>query len=133
MHGRESPRNNWGSEGYYAEVQIDANAANLAGITNARVALTTKTILSGAELTTYREGDHTIPVVLRTYREQRADLNDLSGIFVTGTSGKVPLNSIAKVVPTCIAVSGFCMRRWRKMGQTIQFSLISPLGRVASA
>ena len=98
--GIRSPRNNWGSEGYYAEVQIDANAANLAGITNASVALTTKTILSGAELTTYREGDHTIPVVLRTYREQRADLNDLSGIFVTGTSGKVPLNSIAKVVPT---------------------------------
>jgi multidrug efflux pump subunit AcrB len=94
------PRSNWGSEGYYADVQIDANAANLAGVTNADVALTMKTILSGAELTTYREGDHLIPVMLRTQREHRQDLSDLSGIFVDGANGKVPLNSIAKVVPT---------------------------------
>ena len=98
--GAVYPRSDWGSEGYYADVQIDANAANLAGVTNADVALTTKTILSGALLTTYREGDHLVPVMLRTNREYRRDLSDLSDIFVNGANGKVPLNSIAKVVPT---------------------------------
>ncbi len=94
------PQSDWGSDGYYAEIKIDPDAANLAGVTNLDVALTTKTILSGTQLTTYREGDHLVPVLLRTNREKREELNDLSGIFVNGASGKVPLNSIATVVPT---------------------------------
>jgi multidrug efflux pump subunit AcrB len=98
--GAVDPQSNWGSEGYYVDVQIDPNAANLAGVTNEDVALTTKTILSGTQLTTYREGDHLVPVLLRTNRETRENLSDLSGIFVSGTSGKVPLSSIATVVPT---------------------------------
>ena len=94
------PYSNWGAPGYQVEVNIDAHAANLAGVTNADVALTIKSLLSGAQLTTYREGDHLVPVMLRTLRENRADLNDLTGIFVNGANGKVPLDSVAKVVPT---------------------------------
>jgi len=48
----------------------------------------------------YREDDHLVPILLRTNRERREDLSNLSGIFVNGASGKVPLNSIATVVPT---------------------------------
>ena len=98
--GTELPISDWGGEGYYAEVKIDSDAANLAGVANLDVALTTKTVLSGAQLTIYREGDHLVPVMLRTLREKREDLSDLSGIFVSGKDGKVPLNSIATVVPT---------------------------------
>jgi len=64
------------------------------------VALTTKSLLSGAYLTSYREGDHLVPVLLRTLREKRQDLNDLSGVFVNGAYGKVPLSSVAEVIPT---------------------------------
>lgn len=98
--GTDGPYSNWGATGYQVEVKIDPYAANLAGVTNADVALTTKSLLSGAHLTTYREGEHLVPVVLRTLREKRQDLNDLSGIFVNGAFGKVPLASVAKVVPT---------------------------------
>ena len=94
------PYDNWGAMGYQVEVKIDSHAANLAGVTNADVAFTTRSLLSGAQLTAYREGDHLVPVMLRTLREKRRDLNDLSGIFVSGASGKVPLESIATVVPT---------------------------------
>ncbi len=41
-----------------------------------------------------------IPVVLRTLREKREDLADLADIFVTGQFGKVPLNSIAEIIPS---------------------------------
>jgi len=94
------PYSNWGTTGYQVELKIDPYAANLAGVTNADVALTTKSLLSGAHLTTYREGDHLVPVLLRTLREKRQDLNDLSGIFVNGSHGKVPLSSVAEVIPT---------------------------------
>ncbi|MEN8133169.1 MAG: efflux RND transporter permease subunit, partial [Pseudomonadota bacterium] len=95
-----TPYSNWGAPGYQVEVKIDPYAANLAGVTNADVALTIKSLLSGAQLTSYREGDHLVPVMLRTLREKRQDLNDLSGIFVNGAKGKVPLDSFAEVIPT---------------------------------
>lgn len=95
-----APYSNWGTPGYQIDVKIDPHAANLAGVTNSDVALTIRSLLSGAQLTTYREGDHRVPVMLRTLREKRQDVNDLSGIFVNGASGKVPLDSIATVIPT---------------------------------
>ena len=95
--GTLDPYSNWGSPSYQAEIEVDVDAVNLAGVTNADVALTTSAVLSGAPLTSYREGDHTVPVVLRTIREKREDLSDFSDIYVGGRFGKVPLDSIADV------------------------------------
>ena len=79
---------------------IDSYAANIAGVTNADIAFTTSALLSGAALTTFREGDHLVPVMLRTTREKRENLSDLADIFVSGQYGKVPLNSVATVIPS---------------------------------
>jgi multidrug efflux pump subunit AcrB len=98
--GTLTPYSNWGAPAYQVEVNIDPVAANLAGVTNRDVALTTRAMFTGAELTTYREGDHPIPVLLRTPAAQRRNLGDLSGIFVSGIHGKVPLDSIAELVPS---------------------------------
>jgi multidrug efflux pump subunit AcrB len=68
------PYSNWGAPSNQVEVAIDSYAANLAGVTNADIAFTTSAFLSGAPLTTYREGDHLVPVMLRTVREKREDL-----------------------------------------------------------
>lgn len=95
--GVEAAYSNWGATAYQVEVDVDSYAANLAGVTNADIALTTKSLLSGALLTTFREGDHKIPVVLRTVRERRGSLGDLSGIFVNGANGKVPLAAVAEL------------------------------------
>ncbi len=100
VRGTSAPYSNWGAPSLQGEIDIDADAANLAGVTNADVAFTTSSLLSGALLTTYREGDHRVPVMLRTIREQRQSLSDLSDIYVNGQSGKVPLDSIATVSPS---------------------------------
>ncbi len=100
VRGASAPYSNWGAPSLQVELDIDGDAANLAGVTNADVAFTTSTLLSGALLTTYREGDHRVPVMLRTVREQRQSLRDLSDIYVNGQSGKVPLDSIATVSPS---------------------------------
>ncbi len=94
------PYSNWGTAANQVELAIDVYAANLAGVTNADIAFTTSTLLSGAQLTTYREGDHLVPVMLRATREKREALSDLADIFVSGQAGKVPLDSVAEVIPT---------------------------------
>ncbi len=98
--GTVRPYSNWGAPANQVEIAIDSYAANLAGITNADIAFSTSASLSGAVLTTYREGDHLIPVMLRTTREKRENLSDLADIFVSGQYGKVPLNSVATVIPS---------------------------------
>ncbi|MGF1741421.1 efflux RND transporter permease subunit [Vibrio profundum] len=95
--GVVQPYSNWGSDINQVEVQVDANTANLAGVTNEDVALATTTVLSGTKLTDYREGSHLIPVLLRAERENRQSLHDLQDIFVNGRYGKVPLASIAHI------------------------------------
>ncbi len=98
--GAEQPYSDWGAPAYQVELKIDPYAANLAGVSNADVAFTTRAHLSGVQLTIYREGDHRIPVMLRTTGEKRKNLEDLSDIFVNGRFGKVPLTSIAEIVPS---------------------------------
>ena len=88
---------NWGNSGYQLEVEIDSEAANLAGVSHQDVARTLTSLLSGGYLTTYREGDHQVRVVLRLEQGQRSGLDDLSGIYVNGTAGKVPLDSLAEL------------------------------------
>ena len=47
------------------DVDIDQRKANLAGVTNATIALSMNAFYTGYPLTTYREGDRQIPVLLR--------------------------------------------------------------------
>jgi multidrug efflux pump subunit AcrB len=95
--GVVGPYSNWGATAYAVDLKVDPYAASLAGVTHSDISNATRTLLSGSVLTSYREGDHQVPVVLRTLRESRRELGDLSGIFVDGKFGKVPLNSLAEI------------------------------------
>ena len=98
--GVVGPYSNWGATAYAVDLKVDPYAASLAGVTHSDISSATRTLLSGSVLTSYREGDHQVPVVLRTLRESRRELGDLSGIFVDGNFGKVPLNSLATIDAT---------------------------------
>jgi multidrug efflux pump subunit AcrB len=87
----------WGEFGRQLDVEVDQDKANLAGVTNASVLLSMNAYYSGHPLTRYREGDKQIPIMLRLPPEQRGTLEDLDAVFVQGATGKVPLNSIAKI------------------------------------
>jgi len=89
----------WGVPGYQLRVDVDEDRANLAGVTNASIARTLNAYFSGHRLTTFREGDHLVPVYLRLQQNQRGSLEGLDGAFVEGLSGKLPLDSIATVKP----------------------------------
>lgn len=87
----------WGVSGYELRVDVDEDKANLAGVTNLGIANTLNAYFNGQLLTTFREGDHQIPVYLRLRPEQRSSIEALGNAFVEGASGKVPLNSIAEL------------------------------------
>jgi len=89
----------WGVPGYQLRVDVDEDKANLAGVTNAAIAQTLNAYFSGHHLTTFREGDHAVPVYLRLGSEERGSLQELRTAFVEGTHGKVPLDSIATIQP----------------------------------
>jgi multidrug efflux pump subunit AcrB len=87
----------WGSPGYQMRVTVDEDAANLAGVSNASVAQTLNAYFSGHYLTTYREGDQTVPVYFRLPPEQRGSLDEIGNAYVEGLYGKVPLDQVADV------------------------------------
>ena len=89
----------WGVPGYQLRVDVDEDKANLAGVTNAAIAQTLNAYFSGHHLTTFREGDHVVPVYLRLRPDERASLEGMKTAFVEGLYGKVPLDSIATITP----------------------------------
>jgi multidrug efflux pump subunit AcrB len=94
-----SARNDWGVESAEVRLQIDPDRANLAGVTNLDVALSSTAAMSGMPVTTLREGDKQIPVVARLRMQERAQLSDIQNLYVYSSSGsqKVPLLQISSV------------------------------------
>ena len=95
--GTLNPRSDWRGSSYEVEVDVDEAAASLAGVTNADVATTLSGLVDGKRLTTFREGDHTVDVLLRVGEAERGRLETLDGIWVNGQAGKVPLASLASL------------------------------------
>ena len=88
----------WGSPGFQLRVDVDEDRANVAGVTNLSMAKTLNAYFSGHYLTTFREGDHLVPVYLRLPPEERGTLDELKTAYVEGYQGKIPLDAIADIV-----------------------------------
>ena len=95
--GITDPYHDWGTSMYQVEVDIDSQRVELAGLSNREVAESLNDLISGYPLTRYREGDYTVPVVLRLDAGERSDLRSLEGIFVGARGVKVPLDSVATI------------------------------------
>ncbi|HDZ21864.1 hypothetical protein LCGC14_0225940 [marine sediment metagenome] len=89
----------WGDPGYRVDVKIDQDRANLAAVSNAGIAESVNAYYSGHHLTVYREGDHKVPVFFRLPPADRGQIHDERTMFVEGTAGKVPLDSVAEMQP----------------------------------
>ncbi|WP_404307421.1 efflux RND transporter permease subunit [Neorhodopirellula lusitana] len=97
---REQPEawnvyNSWGINGFQMQVDVDRDRATLAGVTNSQIAETLNSYYSGLKLTTFREGDHQVPIYFRLKPESRTSVEGLRESFVEGDLGKVPLDAVA--------------------------------------
>ena len=92
-----STRDDWGAPSPLLRLNIDNDRANLAGITNEDIAISTSTGINGARIGTLREGDKQTPIVARLQLQQRARLSDLGSMYVYSMDdgNKVPLMGVA--------------------------------------
>ncbi len=92
-------RDDWGAESFVVTLQVDPDRANLAGVSNQDVALSSAVGMNGFPVTTLREGDKQIPVVARLRPEERARLSDIRNLYVYSAIGpqKVPLGQVSTI------------------------------------
>jgi len=92
-------RDTWGAETFSVKLSVDADRANLSGISNLDVALSSAAGMSGYPVTTLRDGDTQIPVVTRLRTEERARLADIENLYVYSMNSpqKVPLGQLSSV------------------------------------
>jgi multidrug efflux pump subunit AcrB len=93
----ERVRDDWGAETLSVPLRIDPARASLSGISNLEVALSSLAATNGRQVTTLREGDQEIPVLLRERPDRHANLEELQNLYVFPTQGErgVPLRQVA--------------------------------------
>lgn len=92
---------NWGPKLKKLVVQIDEAKARRAGLTNQDIALSLQTALIGFETGDFREGEESLPIMLRSQNTEELDISQLKtiNIFAQSSGKSVPLAQVATLVP----------------------------------
>ena len=92
-------RDDWGEPAMNVRLKVDPDRANISGVTNLDVALSSAAAMTGLPVSTYREVDKQIPIAVRLRMEERAGLSDVQNTYVySGTSNqRVPLRQVSQV------------------------------------
>ena len=100
MAGTKNIGDDWGRKIKKVVVDIDPARTRKAGLTNQDIALSLQAALSGFDTGAFREGDRSIPIVLRHESSQEVDVRQLESlsIFAQGSGANVPLGQVAQVV-----------------------------------
>jgi len=88
----------WSELSKSVEIEIDQDKARLLGISSSDIAALLNMSLNGYVVSSFREGEKTIDVVLRGDREERGHLSSLPDLSVPTRAGKsVSLSQIARL------------------------------------
>jgi multidrug efflux pump subunit AcrB len=92
-------RDDWGAESFVANLQVEQDRANLAGLSNLDIAASSAVGISGYEITSLREGEQSVPVVARLRIEEREKLSDVRNLYVYSlqSTAKAPLRQISEI------------------------------------
>jgi len=110
---------NWNESVKSVRLEVDQAKARALGVTSQSIAQASRTLLSGAPVGQYRDGDKLIDIVLRQPFSERDALSDLGQAYVPTASGKsIPLLQIAK--PVLGWEPGVMWREGRQYAITVQ-------------
>jgi len=110
---------NWNESVKSVRLEVDQAKARALGVTSQSIAQASRTLLSGAPVGQYRDGDKLIDIVLRQPLNERDALSDLGQAYVPTASGKsIPLLQIAK--PVLGWEPGVMWREGRQYAITVQ-------------
>jgi multidrug efflux pump subunit AcrB len=92
-------RDDWDQPTLTVRLKVDPDRANLSGVTNLDVALSSTAAISGLPVSTYRELDKQIPIAIRLRMEDRAALSDVQNTYVysMNSNRRVPLGQVSHV------------------------------------
>ena len=95
--GTEAVRSDWENPVLKLRVDVDQERARRAGVSSEEIARALSTSFDGQQITSYREGDKVIPVVIRAQLDERNNLDRLRMVEVLSQSRgvTVPLLQIA--------------------------------------
>lgn len=80
-------------------LNVNQTAARAAGVSSEDIAQTLNTVWSGRTVTTVRDNDRLVDVVLRANDKARLDISTLSSLVLTTSAGKkIPLSEVATPV-----------------------------------
>lgn len=91
--------NDWGNKTLKFTLDILQEKARELGVTSREISDVLNTFLSGTTYSTFREGDTSIPIVVRTEESHRDSLEDLANLTVPTSSGLVSLDQVAIIRP----------------------------------
>ena len=94
----KDPQLDWNEETPYLKLVVDQDRARALGLTPQDVSQALSMLISGAPVTTVRDGIEKVGVVARAVPSERLDLGHVGDLTVTSRNGvAVPLSQIAKI------------------------------------
>jgi multidrug efflux pump subunit AcrB len=109
--GIRDNEDDWGNKIVKVVIEIDQDRARQLGITSEEITQLLNTYFSGAAVSTYREGDNLIPIMLRAGAHTSQSLEGLTSATFAKNGGLISLAQIAKLKP------GFDFARIRRKNQ----------------
>ena len=94
----KDPQLDWNEQSPYLKLAVDQDRARALGLTPQDVSQALAMLISGAPVTTVRDGIEKVGVVARAVPSERLDLGHIGDLTVTSRNGTaVPLNQVAKI------------------------------------
>lgn len=91
--------NDWGNKSLKIIVNIAQDKARELGVTSQDISEIMEAYFSGSKISDFREGDDTIPIVLRASPNFRDSLEDLANLSVTANGQLISLDRVASFEP----------------------------------
>ncbi|MEM9914108.1 MAG: efflux RND transporter permease subunit [Planctomycetota bacterium] len=95
--GTITPFDDWGEMVNTIDLEIDSDRAYLAGVTSRSISEELDLLYGGGRLTTLREGDHLVDIMLRLTESERKSVDSLDQASIRSSGGNVPLTSVASI------------------------------------
>ena len=114
---------NWNENVKVLRLDIDQDKARALGVSTGSISQVTQTVLSGAPIAQYRDGDKLLDIVMRPQADERNTLDALQRVQVPTASGRtVPLTQVARV--GFAWEPGVIWRENRDYGITVQSDVV---------
>lgn len=99
IKGTKNVTNDWEEQSKQIKINIDQARAMKAGMTSMDVAISNYTMLNGMDVTSYREGNDSIPVILKARPDEKDSIEKIktSNVYSMQNGNSISLKQIADV------------------------------------